>query len=47
MLREAVIEHCTPTLAGLKTGSIFTVKNENGVNSDDKLRTEMCRLNML
>lgn len=47
MLREAVIEHCAPTLAGLKTGSIFTVKNENGVNSDDKLRTEMFRLNML
>lgn len=47
MLREALIEHCAPTLAGLKTGSIFTVKNRESDDSEDKLRDEMCRLNMV
>ena len=27
MIREALIEHCAPTLAGIKTGSIFSVKS--------------------
>ncbi len=26
MLRHALIEHCAPTLAGIKTGSLFSVK---------------------
>ncbi len=47
MLRNAVIEHCAPTLAGLKTGNIFTVKNSNEAASGDELREEMCRLNIV
>ncbi len=47
MLREAVIDHCAPTLAGLKTGSIFTVKNSEFDNSQDELRKGLCKLNMV
>lgn len=26
MSEELIIEHCSPTLAGIKTGSLFSVK---------------------
>ena len=28
MIREALVEYCAPTLAGIKTGNIFSVKND-------------------
>lgn len=29
MIRKALIEHCAPTLAGIKTGNIFSVKSSH------------------
>lgn len=35
MLKEALVEHCSPTLAGIKTGNIFTVENrKEEINSE-------------
>ena len=36
MSNQSIIEYCAPTLAGLKTGSLFLVKNEpyEEINSD-------------
>ena len=42
MLSEAVIEYCAPTLAGIKTGSLFTIRN-----STDKIKEEICILNRM
>ena len=33
MLEKSVIEHCSPTLASIKTGNLFTYKYE----SEEKL----------
>ena len=37
MIREALVEYCAPTLAGIKTGSMFIVKN-GGTNIDSEIR---------
>ena len=29
MIRKALVEYCAPTLAGIKTGNIFSVKNDH------------------
>ncbi len=41
MSEELLIRHCAPTLAGLKTGNLFTA----AVESEDALRKSVCRLN--
>ena len=41
MLEQKLIEHCSPTLASLKTGSLF---NMNRV-SQERLRAELEQLN--
>ena len=41
MLNRALIDHCAPTLAGLKTGSIFTIRNEE----KEDIRNELRELN--
>ena len=38
MLQEALIRHCSPTLAGLKTGSMFSVNTE-GTDVIPEIRT--------
>jgi hypothetical protein len=42
MLQEVMIENGAPTLAGLKTGNIFAVKNKG-----EEIRDEICRLNRI
>ena len=37
MIREALVEYCAPTLAGIKTGNMFIVKN-GGTNIDSEIR---------
>lgn len=34
MLREAMIEHCAPTLAGIKTGNLFSVHTEKDITDE-------------
>ena len=41
LLEKRVVEQCSPTLAGLKTGSLFSI---SGFSSDDLL-SEICDLN--
>ena len=43
MSEELIIEHAAPTLAGIKTGSLFSVSGE----SEDKLTRELRKLNGL
>ncbi|MBQ9329187.1 MAG: DUF3793 family protein [Solobacterium sp.] len=38
-----IVEHCSPVLAGLKTGNMFTVRHENG-GSNEEIRTMNQRL---
>ena len=38
MPEQVLIDHCSPTLAGLKTGSMFPVKVEPGQDIRDELR---------
>jgi len=42
MLQDALIKHCSPTLAGIKTGNLFSLKT-NGTG----IITEISRLNRL
>ncbi|MBR4207679.1 MAG: DUF3793 family protein [Lachnospiraceae bacterium] len=42
MLLKTLVEYCAPTLAGLKTGNIFTIKN--GLYDIDE---EICSLNTI
>ena len=37
MIREALVEYCAPTLAGIKTGSICTIQN-GSKDIDDEIR---------
>ena len=41
MSEELLIRHCAPTLAGLKTGNLFTAT----VESEAELRKSACKLN--
>ena len=41
MSEELLIRHCAPTLAGLKTGNLFTT----AVESEEALRKSACKLN--
>ena len=43
MSEELVVRHCSPTLAGLKTGNMFTAE----FSDKDDLRCELCRLNRI
>ncbi|MCR5251799.1 MAG: DUF3793 family protein [Lachnospiraceae bacterium] len=38
MSEELVIEHCSPTLAGIKTGSMFTTRVEEGTDIYSEIR---------
>ncbi|MBR4183015.1 MAG: DUF3793 family protein [Lachnospiraceae bacterium] len=38
MSEELVIEHCSPTLAGIKTGNMFTVRIEEGTDINSEIR---------
>ena len=38
MPEQVLIDHCSPTLAGLKTGSMFPIKVEPGQDIIDELR---------
>ncbi len=38
MSEELVIAHCSPTLAGIKTGNMFTVRIEEGMDIDSEIR---------
>ncbi len=38
MSEELVIEHCSPTLAGIKTGNMFTVGIEDGTDIKSEIR---------
>lgn len=40
MIKELIVDLCAPTLAGLKTGNLFSVKE-----TEEKLRDEMRELN--
>lgn len=40
MLKEVMIEHCAPTLAGIKTGNLFTIRGEK-----EELDAEIRELN--
>lgn len=37
MIRKALVEHCAPTLAGIKTGNMFTIKSDQQ-DTDDEIR---------
>ena len=39
MCEEMLIRHCSPTLAGLKTGNMFTCYFENEVKMRDSIRS--------
>lgn len=41
MSEELIIEHCLPTLAGIKTGSLFSVK----INDDTDINRDVRELN--
>ena len=41
MSEELIVRHCSPTLAGLKTGNMFTAR----FDGREDLRCERCRLN--
>ena len=41
MSEEMIVRHCSPTLAGLKTGNLFVCS----FSQEATLRTEICRLN--
>ena len=41
MSEELIVEQCSPTLAGIKTGSLFTVPSKNG----GELKESIKRLN--
>ena len=41
MSEELIVRHCSPTLAGLKTGSLFSCI----FTSEEELRREICALN--
>ncbi|MBQ7935517.1 MAG: DUF3793 family protein [Clostridia bacterium] len=41
MSEEMIVRHCSPTLAGLKTGNLFRCSYE----SKERLRAEICSLN--
>lgn len=41
MPEELIIEHCSPTLAGIKTGSLFSVK----INDDTNIISDVRYLN--
>ena len=43
MSEDMIVRHCAPTLAGLKTGNIFTVDYRN----KRELNEELCRMNSL
>ncbi|MBQ8961140.1 MAG: DUF3793 family protein [Ruminococcus sp.] len=43
MSEELVVRHCSPTLAGLKTGNMFTA----AFSGKEDLRCELCRLNRI
>ena len=43
MSEETIIKHCAPTLAGLKTGSLFTALYE----SERQLEEDLARLNRI
>ena len=43
MSEDLIIEHCSPTLAGIKTGNMFTVK----VTEDTDINEELRKLNSL
>ena len=38
MSEEIIIEHCSPTLAGIKTGSLFSVKVTNETDLNNEIR---------
>lgn len=40
---DVIIQQCSPTLAGLKTGSLFTVKYDD----EDEIRADLRRLNAI
>ena len=40
MIQKSLIEYCSPTLAGIKTGSLFSIKKNR-----KELNEEVCRLN--
>lgn len=42
MLRDALVEYCAPTLAGIKTGNLFTIQN-----SAKDINAEMRELNKI
>lgn len=44
MTEELVIHHCSPTLAGMKTGSLFTCPKEGGKNLTENIRKLNSRL---
>ena len=41
MLEKLLVRHCAPTLAGIKTGSLFSFRSLPW----ELLRQELCRLN--
>ncbi len=41
MSEEYIVEQCSPTLAGIKTGNLFKVTLSEGEN----LEPEICRMN--
>ena len=41
MPEELIIEHCSPTLAGIKTGSLFSVN----INDDTDINRDVRELN--
>ena len=38
MLKDVLVEYCAPTLAGLKTGNIISVRNDDSENIDEEIR---------
>ena len=42
MSEEMLVRHCSPTLAGLKTGNMFTCAFENADNMREDLRRLNC-----
>ncbi len=43
MSEELIIEHCSPTLAGIKTGNLFSVR----VTGDNDINREVSELNKM
>ncbi len=41
MSEELIVRHCSPTLAGIKTGSLFSSE----YSSEDEVKIYVCRLN--